>query len=110
MIFLVILKLALAAFEKLVSLLVFLCWAGASAPQEAGIALFSSSIFVPFAQIVESLWLAARGTGKLIPSYLSRLIYPLASGSLISCLYFFNCLLVHHLLCSVDGVSFQSVF
>ena len=72
--------------------------------------LFSRSIFIPFALIVESLWIAARGAGKLISSYLSGLFYPLASGSLISCLYFFNFLLLHHILRSVIGVSFQSVF
>ena len=75
MVFLVKLMLALAAFEQLLPVFVFLSWARADILLEASIAVFSSFIFVSCALVIKSLWLTASDAGKFIPSYLSCLIF-----------------------------------
>ena len=111
MIFKVKLKLALTAFEQRLSVFIFLGRTDAGVLFEAAIALFSGSIFVPFAQAVKSLWFAAGGAGKLILSYLSGLVIPLANRRFISCLQLFNYIVVlHYLFISINGLCFQNAF
>ena len=111
MVFQVKLKLALTAFEQRLSVLVFLGGTCAVALFEAAIALFSGSIFVPFAQAVKSLWFSTGGAGKLILSYLSELVIPFANRRFISCLQLFNYIVVlHYLLISINGLCFQNAF
>lgn len=111
MVFQVKLQLALTAFEQRLSVFIFLGRTGAGALFEAAIALFSGSIFVPFAQAVVPLRFAAGGAGKFILSYLSGLVILFANRRLISCLQMFNYILVlHHLLISINGLCFQNTF